>query len=378
MEGTNDISQRVGVESIRFNLDEMAGRAEALGIIAVHASVIPRVPTAPADASNAATSALALAIRTMGEVATPCGRRSVHPLRGPPGSVRQLLLLRSGGDRHRRPSQHRRLLSRSRVSFSKRCCRCSKPPSSRSKPPPGPLQAGWLLAFGVSGNALDAVRARRMGLRRRRLRSHHRRPVTSASFTFTFIPEPTPSTVRGVTAGGAVVGELRPGGDRRNRTRLADRFDDAPSGPSAQDGQIVSDLVLANAGSLTSVSPKRRFQTGDRVRRHSAGSPVRRSGPGIDHDPRAGSLHEFGVGAGARSPQNRLSTPTHWARRARSLRPPSCTPQAIPTAAMAPFSTGLPELRTGTPPGNRSSPSRTARTPSRRSRSPISTPFLAR
>jgi len=27
MEGTNDISQRVGIESIRFNLDEMASRA---------------------------------------------------------------------------------------------------------------------------------------------------------------------------------------------------------------------------------------------------------------------------------------------------------------------------------------------------------------
>ena len=67
MEGTNDISQRVGIESIRFNLDEMASRAEALGMVAVHASVIPRVPTAPADASNSATSALALAIRTMGE-----------------------------------------------------------------------------------------------------------------------------------------------------------------------------------------------------------------------------------------------------------------------------------------------------------------------
>ena len=47
----NDISQRVGIESIRFNLDEMASRAEALGMVAVHASVIPRVPTAPADAT---------------------------------------------------------------------------------------------------------------------------------------------------------------------------------------------------------------------------------------------------------------------------------------------------------------------------------------
>ena len=65
MEGTNDISKRVGIESIRFNLDEMASRAEALGIIAVHATVIPRIPTAPVDPGNSATSALAAAIRSL-------------------------------------------------------------------------------------------------------------------------------------------------------------------------------------------------------------------------------------------------------------------------------------------------------------------------
>ena len=67
MEGTNDISRRASIETIAFNLREMAERAEALDIIAVHATVIPRIPTAPVDSSNAATSALALAIREMGE-----------------------------------------------------------------------------------------------------------------------------------------------------------------------------------------------------------------------------------------------------------------------------------------------------------------------
>lgn len=67
MEGTNDISRRSGIETIAFNLREMAERAEALDIIVVHGTVIPRIPTAPVDSDNSATSALAQAIRTMGE-----------------------------------------------------------------------------------------------------------------------------------------------------------------------------------------------------------------------------------------------------------------------------------------------------------------------
>jgi lysophospholipase L1-like esterase len=67
MEGTNDISQHTGVETMRFNLDEMARRAEALGMVAVHGTCIPRIPTANTDANNAKTSALALAILEMGE-----------------------------------------------------------------------------------------------------------------------------------------------------------------------------------------------------------------------------------------------------------------------------------------------------------------------
>ncbi len=66
MEGTNDISHHVGIETIRFNLDEMASRAEALGMIAVHATVIPRIPEAPQDADNSRTSALADSILELG------------------------------------------------------------------------------------------------------------------------------------------------------------------------------------------------------------------------------------------------------------------------------------------------------------------------
>ena len=67
MEGTNDISQHVGVETILFNLDTMASRAENLGISPVHASVIPRIPEAPVDGNNAKTFALAAGIRDLGE-----------------------------------------------------------------------------------------------------------------------------------------------------------------------------------------------------------------------------------------------------------------------------------------------------------------------
>jgi len=68
MEGTNDISRHVGIETIRFNLDEMAGRAEALGMRALHATVIPRIPEAPTDGNNARTSALAASLLELGEL----------------------------------------------------------------------------------------------------------------------------------------------------------------------------------------------------------------------------------------------------------------------------------------------------------------------
>ncbi len=68
MEGTNDITHRTGIETIRFNLDEMAGRAEALGMIALHATVIPRIPEATVDADNARTSALAESLRELSEL----------------------------------------------------------------------------------------------------------------------------------------------------------------------------------------------------------------------------------------------------------------------------------------------------------------------
>lgn len=52
MEGTNDISRGFSIESIRFNLNEMARRAEARGLSVVHATAIPRLPNAKFDPQN--------------------------------------------------------------------------------------------------------------------------------------------------------------------------------------------------------------------------------------------------------------------------------------------------------------------------------------
>ena len=65
MEGTNDISQNVSLETTIFNLDEMAGRAEALGMSAIHATVVPRYPEARLDAENALTDQLNGRIRNL-------------------------------------------------------------------------------------------------------------------------------------------------------------------------------------------------------------------------------------------------------------------------------------------------------------------------
>ncbi len=65
MEGTNDISRRISVETIRFNLNKMAERGEQRGMHVVHASVIPRIPDSPTDASNEKTAALADALEVL-------------------------------------------------------------------------------------------------------------------------------------------------------------------------------------------------------------------------------------------------------------------------------------------------------------------------
>jgi acyl-CoA thioesterase I len=65
MEGTNDINAKVSVDTIVQNLDLMADQAETAGIAAVHATVIPRLPTAETDPTNVITASLAGAIREL-------------------------------------------------------------------------------------------------------------------------------------------------------------------------------------------------------------------------------------------------------------------------------------------------------------------------
>jgi lysophospholipase L1-like esterase len=65
MEGTNDIPHNVSVETIAFNLDEMAERAESAGMDVIVATVIPRSPTANVDRENIITQQLAETIRDL-------------------------------------------------------------------------------------------------------------------------------------------------------------------------------------------------------------------------------------------------------------------------------------------------------------------------
>jgi len=63
MEGTNDISRGIGFETTMFNLREMARKAELRGLAVVHATAIPRVPTAWQDERNIVNLRLAENVR---------------------------------------------------------------------------------------------------------------------------------------------------------------------------------------------------------------------------------------------------------------------------------------------------------------------------
>jgi len=76
MEGTNDVNQAVPLTTIIFNLDEIAGRAEAAGMGAVHATIIPRRPTANTDGDNRTTRNVNGDVRAL---AWETGRSLVDP-----------------------------------------------------------------------------------------------------------------------------------------------------------------------------------------------------------------------------------------------------------------------------------------------------------
>lgn len=65
MEGTNDISRGIPVETTRFNLNQMAERAENRGMTVIHATTIPRLPDARFDSGNVTNTWLNQNIRDM-------------------------------------------------------------------------------------------------------------------------------------------------------------------------------------------------------------------------------------------------------------------------------------------------------------------------
>jgi lysophospholipase L1-like esterase len=65
MEGTNDINRAIPPTTTRFNLNQIALRAEARGFQVVHATVIPRPPWANKDPDNLVTAEQAGQIRSM-------------------------------------------------------------------------------------------------------------------------------------------------------------------------------------------------------------------------------------------------------------------------------------------------------------------------
>ncbi|HXU34013.1 MAG TPA: GDSL-type esterase/lipase family protein [Thermoanaerobaculia bacterium] len=65
MEGTNDINAQVSIETITSNLQRIARKAEARGLKVIHASVIPRLPSANRDADNKVAAQLAASVRNL-------------------------------------------------------------------------------------------------------------------------------------------------------------------------------------------------------------------------------------------------------------------------------------------------------------------------
>ncbi len=65
MEGTNDISRRISLESTLFNLAEMARKAENQDFRVVHATLIPRLPNARVDRENWENQELNQSIRDL-------------------------------------------------------------------------------------------------------------------------------------------------------------------------------------------------------------------------------------------------------------------------------------------------------------------------
>ena len=76
MEGTNDINNEISRETTIFNLAAIADRAEERDVEVVHATIIPRLPSANRDKTNVLGSQLSGAVR---ELAYAQGRNLADP-----------------------------------------------------------------------------------------------------------------------------------------------------------------------------------------------------------------------------------------------------------------------------------------------------------
>ena len=247
MEGTNDISQRVGVESIRFNLDEMASRAEALGMVVVHASVIPRVPTAPVDADNSATSALALAIRTMGVESHRAVADQFTLFEGLPDVFDNYYyydpdVIDVVG--HPNTNGYIELGGL----FLETLLPLLDTPAIEIVPPPSPFPAGTLAAFAVDGNAVEQFVQVEWDFGDGGYASVHP-PGDLTTFYMFLHPGTYTVTVRGSTAGGAVSEDSVQVVVSGTEPAWATASTLIPLIVESADGQVVSDLELANSGS---------------------------------------------------------------------------------------------------------------------------------
>ena len=95
MEGTNDINADISRETTVFNLATLAKRAEAAGFEVVHATIIPRLPSANKDKTNLDASQLSGAIR---ELAYSEGRNLADPFWAFFDGLDDWMTLYRGGD----------------------------------------------------------------------------------------------------------------------------------------------------------------------------------------------------------------------------------------------------------------------------------------
>ncbi len=247
MEGTNDISRRASVETVAFNLGEMAARAEALDIIAVHATVIPRIPTAPADASNAATAALAQRLREMGEEFHRAVADQFTLFESLPDVFENYYYYNPEVEDivgHPNTDGYIEIAGL----FLETLLPLLESADIEILPPPGPVGAGQLTAFGVDGAAIERFVHIEWDFGDGGF-AETPPPADHSVFYIFLHPGTYTVTVRGVTAAGGVaqdsvqivVSGAEPGWETESSI--------LPLVVESNDGQILTDLTLVNASS---------------------------------------------------------------------------------------------------------------------------------